>query len=483
MRKKALLLTLQRENREMEELAFSLGHDIVAQVYQGRNRPDPETFLGSGKLEEARELAAELGTTTILVNADLKPGQLSNLVRFFEDGRRKGTTREATEVYDRTRVILEIFKERAQSPEARLQVELARLHYEMPLVKEAIHLARRGERPGFLAGGEYEVDQYYDMIKRRMSKIRDDLERIRRERGTRRKHRRRGGFHLVSLAGYTNAGKSSLLTALAGTQTVIENRYFSTLATTTRRVEGARREILLTDTVGFIEALPPWLVEAFHSTLEEIALADVILLVVDASDTVPEIRRKLRTSLRVLWEFQTPQGAPDFRRLPAPLIVVLNKADAVAPEDLEARIFALRDEGLIDDQHVAVSAKARWNLDELLDRITQALPAYAHVRARLPLSSDGEAVIARFHEITDVRGFERDPVGGLARLSAECRYEDLSPLLARIDAAGGSWESEMPPAELRGKETVGSTPDPAQPAEDAPEAGGLGRGSGLADPD
>jgi len=275
---------------------------------------------------------AAMGVDLVVVNGQLKPGQIFSLQRFLAAPEGDGDER-AVEVYDRTRLILEIFRERARSPEARLQVELAQLHYDMPLVKEAISLAKKGERQAAMfGGGEYEVNQYHDMMKGRMARIRRDLEKMRLERGVRRKHRRRSGFHLVSLAGYTNAGKSSLLKALAREHTVVENRYFSTLATTTRRAsreafrkrstpqrgvdpraldareagpgagyaEGGSVQFLLTDTVGFIEDLPPWMVEAFHSTLEEIALADCILLVVDASEPVPEIERKLRSSLRVL---------------------------------------------------------------------------------------------------------------------------------------------------------------------------------------
>ena len=286
----------------MEELVFALGADLVATVYQRRPQPDPQLFLGSGKVEEARRTRSAFGAQLVIVNAALKPSQIFNLQQAFREG--LGDEAEHVEVYDRTRLILEIFRERARSPEARLQVELATLQYEMPLVKEAIHQAKRGERQaGMFGGGEYEVNQYHDMMKRRMVRIRRDLEKMRRERDLRRKHRRRGGFHLVSLAGYTNAGKSSLLKALSEKHALAENRYFSTLSTKTARAKSERREILVTDTVGFIEDLPPWMVEAFHSTLEEIALADVILLVVDATDTVEEMARRLRSSLRILWEF------------------------------------------------------------------------------------------------------------------------------------------------------------------------------------
>lgn len=325
----------------MEELIYAEGSSLVDTVHQRRSQPDPQYHLGTGKLEEARHRMHEAGATLVVVNAALKPNQIFNLQQFFAgnydgldpgrlgsrvEGRAEKTsnrTRDKTsahdiEVWDRTRLILEIFRERARSPEARLQVELAQLTYETPLVKETIHLAKKGEHPGFLGGGEYEVNQYYDMMKKRMVRIRRDLEKMRRERGLRRKHRRRGGYHLVSLAGYTNAGKSSLLRALAPAPTLVENRYFSTLSTKTRRAASDKRDILVTDTVGFIEDLPPWLVEAFHSTLEEIAFSDVTLLVLDASDPIEEMARRLRSSLRILWTFDADQQTPKMGMAHAP---------------------------------------------------------------------------------------------------------------------------------------------------------------------
>ena len=306
LQRKAILLTNRDDNSEMEELIFALGANLVGVVLQRRLHPDPQLFLGSGKTEEARELLRASGADLVVIGGNLKPIQIFNHQRFFDEGRiqRGKDAAPQVEVYDRTRLILEIFRERARSPEARLQVELATLQYEMPLVKEAIHAQRRGERQAAqFGGGEYEVNQYHDMMKKRMSRIRRDLEKMSHERGVRRKHRRRGGFHLVSLAGYTNAGKSSLLRAMSQQDALVENRYFSTLATKTARVHSDRREILVTDTVGFIEDLPPWMVDAFHSTLEEIALADVILLVLDASDSAEEMSRRLRSSLRILWQF------------------------------------------------------------------------------------------------------------------------------------------------------------------------------------
>lgn len=471
LRDKAILLTTRRDTTEMEELLRALGADLLGVCYQKRPSPDPQLFLGRGRTEDARDLLRQSGARLVVVNGHLKPGQIFNLQQFFDDARGKGRAAAASgagrvEVYDRTRLILEIFHERAQSPEARLQVELAQLTWEMPLVKEYIHLSKKGEHPGFLAGGEYEVNQYYDMMKKRMSRIRRELDRMRRERGLRRKHRRRGGFHLVSLAGYTNAGKSSLLRAMSTRDALVENRYFSTLSTKTARALSDRREILVTDTVGFIEDLPPWMVDAFHSTLEEIALADVIVLVLDASDSVPEMERRLRSSLRVLWEFDgtrqadegrggathdvarrssarlargepqlerdvsevarggtgrgelgawraglaegTSVGVSPMRRGLAPILVALNKIDQLPRAEVEAKRAALVADGWLDDDMVvAISARTGDGLPALFDKLYELIPDYDEYEVAIPPTPEGEVVIAWLHEHADVLDLTR----------------------------------------------------------------------------
>lgn len=439
LRRKALLLTTTPRTEEMAELVFALGVDVAGTVLQRRLQPDPVTYLGSGKLDEARATQRAVGAEIVIVNAALKPGQIFALQRFFADG---GAA--SVDVYDRTRLILEIFRERARSPEARLQVELAQLTYDMPLVKEAIHREKKGERQAAMfGGGEYGVEDYYNTMKKRMARIRRDLDKMRAERGVRRKHRRRGGFHLVSLAGYTNAGKSSLLRALSEKETLVENRYFSTLSTKTARAQSDRREILVTDTVGFIEDLPPWMVEAFHSTLEEIALADVILLVLDASDPPSEMSRRLRSSLRILHEFDAehepgkagPGGVP-YRRGLAPILIALNKVDRVSREDLDAKQTTLEDEGLVTPQMcVRISAKARLGLEELYARLYTLIPDYDEYEVALPLSPESEQLIGWLHANADVLDLTR---GNEVHLHFEAKRSLRSKLmqkLAEVDAS------------------------------------------------
>src|SRR5207244_721162 len=185
--------------------------------------------------------------------------------------------------------LLELFAQRASSREGKLQVELALLHYEVPLPREWIHEGDTGERPGFMAGGEQRVEAYYETVKRRMKKIRDELETIRREREVRRIVRKDRGYHLVALAGYANAGKTSLCNALTDEHLLVEDRMFSTLATTTRSLTGTRRRILLTDTIGFVDGVPLWLVEAFHATLEELLQAHLLLVLVPGAEASANI--------------------------------------------------------------------------------------------------------------------------------------------------------------------------------------------------
>jgi GTP-binding protein HflX len=466
-KRRALLLTTSRTPGEMEELLFALGVELAATVYQRRAQPDPQTYLGSGKLEEARETQRALGVDLVVVDAGLKAGQIFGLQRFFRDsegeGRREGRHAIQVEVYDRTRLILEIFRERARSQEARLQVELATLQYEMPLVKEAIHLEKRGERQAAMfGGGQYGVNEYHDMMKRRMARIRGDLDKIRLQRGVRRKHRRRGGFHLVSLAGYTNAGKSSLLRALSSTETLVENRYFSTLSTKTARAKSEKREILITDTVGFIENLPPWMVEAFHSTLEEIALADVILLVVDGSDPLPEMERRLRSSLRVLFDFQGGDALL-FRRGLSPLLVAVNKTDRLPADDLATKIGALADAGVLDPAHVvAVSAKTRAGLDELYDRLVKLIPDYDEYELALPPSPETEALLGWIYDHADVLDLTR---GNEVHLHIEAKRSLRSVLLAKLAAAGATALREV------SRQPAAPTPDPSLTLDPPPSLG------------
>ena len=301
---------------EFEELLRSAGYDVLAVVEQKREE-HPGYNIGRGKLEELRRLVRELRPDRVVFANRLTPSQAYNLWKELR-----------VDVIDRWQLVLEIFEKRAHSKEAKLQVELASLHYEIPFVKEAIRRIRLGDRAGFKGMGEYQTRQYLRHVRRRMGRIRKRLEKIREDREIRRKRREELGFLLVALAGYTNAGKSTLLNALAGERLEAGNQMFTTLDTTTRRFGLGRRRVLVTDTVGFIDNLPPFIVEAFHSTLEEIVRADVVLLVLDASEPWGEVKRKLLASLRILKELKALQK---------PTLIVMNKVDLLGREEAEEK--------------------------------------------------------------------------------------------------------------------------------------------------
>ena len=376
------------ETTEIRQLAAAAGYEVVGECTQ-RRKPDPALQLGAGKVEELTAQVLETGARTVIFDNRLGPYQVYNLGTELPDG---------VTVIDRFRLILDIFGQRAQTRKAQLQVELAELRYELPRAEAKVSLAKREERPGFMGLGEYDESREQD-IKARISNIRDELEQIEATERDRRQQRRESGFDLVALAGYTNAGKSTLMQALAADLEVGENvemhpdldptaeredRLFTTLGTTTRRLELERREALLTDTVGFISDLPHWLVESFKSTLESVYRADLVLLVVDVSEPVEEIREKLMTSHDTLYE-----------RNEAPIVTVLNKIDQIDHEDLTEKRAALK--ALAPDP-VAVSATEETNIDRLKERIQRELPERKRERLVLPMTEDTMSVVSWIHD-------------------------------------------------------------------------------------
>ena len=373
---------------EITDLAAAAGYDVVGEVTQTR-KADPSLQLGEGKVLELADLVTRTGAETVLFDNRLGPYQTYNLGRRLPDG---------TEVIDRFTLILEIFGQRAQTRKAQLQVELAELRYELPRAEAKASLAKRDEHPGFMGLGEYDESRERD-IKAQISRIRDELDRIERTEEHRRERRRDSGFDLVALAGYTNAGKSTLLRRLAADVGVEENeglhpdleataesrdQLFTTLGTTTRRADIEPRDVLLTDTVGFISDLPHWLVESFKSTLDSVYRADLVLLVVDVSEPVEEIHEKLVTSHDTLYE-----------RNEAPIVTVLNKIDRIDDEELAEKREAL---AALAPDPVAVSAREGTNVDALLARIDEALPDWQAERLVLPMTDETMSVVSWIHD-------------------------------------------------------------------------------------
>jgi len=363
-----VIISLEPDTKEMEELARSMNYSVRRTFVQKRPSPDPRFFIGSGKVDEIKQFLTTPDGKNVKIatfNSPLKPTQIFHLQNAL------GLT-----VYDRTRLILEIFSNRARSQEAKLQVELAKLEYEIPLVKEFIHRSKTGEHPGYMAGGEYPVNTYYDMITKHIKRIKEKLRTVKKDRGERRKHRRDEGFFLISIAGYTNAGKSQLLKALTKEDVIIDDRFFSTLFTITRRGEGKLGgAFLFSDTVGFIRDLPPWLIEAFNSTLEEIHLSDIIFLVVDISEYEEVIVQKVVTSYKFL---QYQDSVPS-------IILVLNKKDLVTDQEiLQKKVLKVLDGlknyniPLLD--HSVISAKNHENLEDLKLRLIDSVQKLDYIK-------------------------------------------------------------------------------------------------------
>jgi GTP-binding protein HflX len=376
------------DTEEVRDLARAAGFTVVGEVTQTR-KEDPALHMGEGKVAELAAVVEEHDATTVVFDNRIGPYQMYNLGTELPEG---------VEVLDRFKLILDIFGQRARTKKAQLQVELAELRYELPRAEAKASLAKRDERPGFMGLGEYDESREQD-IKAQISRIRDELERIEQTEEHRREQRRESGFDLVALAGYTNAGKSTLLRRLAEDLDIdenedlhpdldataeSENRLFTTLGTTTRRAAFDRRNVLVTDTVGFISDLPHWLVESFKSTLSEVYRADLVLLVVDVSDSVEEIREKLVTSHDTLYE-----------RNEAPIVTVLNKIDKVDAEELERKQEALN--ALAPDP-VAVSAKDGENIAELQARIDAELPDWLHERLVIPMTDDTMSLVSWLHD-------------------------------------------------------------------------------------
>ncbi|WP_456366625.1 GTPase HflX [Thermococcus sp.] len=414
---------------EFEELLRSAGYDVLAVVEQ-RREEHPGYNIGRGKLEELKELVRELRPDRVVFANRLTPSQAYNLWKELR-----------VDVIDRWQLVLEIFERRAHSKEAKLQVELASLHYEIPFVKEAIRRIRLGDRAGFKGMGEYQTRQYLRHVRRRMGRIRKRLEKIREDREIRRERREELGFLLVALAGYTNAGKSTLLNALAGETLEAGNQMFTTLDTTTRRFGLGRRRVLVTDTVGFIDNLPPFIVEAFHSTLEEIVRADVVLLVIDASESWGEVKRKLLASLKILKELKALQK---------PTLIVMNKVDLLERDEAEEkrrRVVELRELYAPSVRGVVMVSAKEKELEELykaLENLIPHLPKYRPLEVVVPSGTDPARVVSFIESVGKVLGVDySNPVRVRALLPLGA-LKELGNLGVKVEALNEADHGEEP---------------------------------------
>lgn len=303
---------------ELERLLETAGGSCFAKVVQNKDHPDPRTCVGSGKVAEIRDLCARCGIDLVIFDTELSPAQIRNL----EDG-----IGDEVRVIDRSMLILDIFALHAVTGEGKLQVELAQLKYTAPrLIGKGAELSRLGGGIGTRGPGESKLESDRRHMKRRIAALEAELEALERSRRTIRAARDRSGLSKVAIVGYTNAGKSTLLNRLTDAGILAEDKLFATLDPTTRKLElPDGTDVLLTDTVGFIRKLPHHLVHAFRSTLEEAVSADVLAVVVDASD--PEYRAQLETTEALLEEL----GASG-----KPTLYVFNKCDKGAAESFRA---------------------------------------------------------------------------------------------------------------------------------------------------
>ncbi len=374
---------------ELGLLTQAAGAVVVGSVIQERPRRDPATLIGRGKVEDVARLSDERAANLLVFDDELSPAQQRNV-----------EAAASRKTIDRTQLILDIFARRARTREGRLQVELAQLDYLLPrLAGRGVLLSRLGGGIGTRGPGETKLETDRRRIRQRIQSIRREIERVRRERRTRREGRARGAAPVVALVGYTNAGKSTLFNALTRSDAVVSDQLFMTLDPLVRRLRlGAGRELLLVDTVGFIQKLPHQLVAAFRATLEEVVQADLLLHVVDAS--AEDVEEREAAVDAVLEEI----GAGENAR-----IVVLNKLDRTPP----ARARALRE---ARPGSVVVSARTGEGLPTLLEDLTARLALVARsVRLRFR-STDRKGIAAVY---TSGRVLSHEVVGEDAFLQAE----------------------------------------------------------------
>ncbi|MER5181930.1 GTPase HflX [Streptomyces sp. NPDC002896] len=402
---------------ELAALAETAGALVLDGVIQRRDKPDPATYIGSGKAQELRDIVLETGADTVVCDGELTPGQLIHLEDVVK-----------VKVVDRTALILDIFAQHAKSREGKAQVSLAQMQYMLPRLRgwgQSLSRQMGGGGSGSSGGGmatrgpgETKIETDRRRIREKMAKMRREIADMKTGREIKRQERRRNKVPSVAIAGYTNAGKSSLLNRLTGAGVLVENALFATLDPTVRRAETpSGRLYTLADTVGFVRHLPHHLVEAFRSTMEEVGDADLILHVVDGAHPAPE------EQLAAVREVVRDVGATD-----VPEIVVINKADAADPLVLQRLLR-------IEKRSIAVSARTGQGIDELLALIDDVLPRpEVEIEALVPYSLG--RLVSRAHAEGDVISEDHTPEGTLlkARVHEELAAE-LAPYVLALPGA------------------------------------------------
>lgn len=348
----AILITYDNADSLKEALGLcdAAGYE-VRKIIQHRILNKSKYGLGEGKVEELKEMLGTVKPDVIIFDEILKPSQNYNLASTLK-----------TNILDREALILEIFERRAKSSESTLQVKMAQLRYEMSRAKEKVRLAKMGEQPGFMGIGKFEVDIYFNDIKNRMNGVKAKLAKSSTQRALHRQARKRFGFKTISLAGYTSAGKTTLFNILTGEEKEESPKLFTTLSTTTRKINLKNTEVLISDTVGFISRLPAYMVQAFKSTLEELVYTDVVIVVIDVSDTAFELRKKFKSCISTLDEIGVDKDK---------MIFVLNKSDLISREETLERAKQL---GLTENKKwLAISSTTGFNVAQLKDLVYRVL--------------------------------------------------------------------------------------------------------------
>ena len=352
MKKSILITSFSEEDiKEAKSLADAAGYSVEKIINQ-RHLAKSKYGIGIGKAEEVREIIKQMKTDVIIFDSVLKPSQQYNLTSICK-----------IEVIDRERLILEIFERRASSTESRIQIKLAQLQYDMVRVKEKVRLSKVGEQPGFFGMGKYDADVYYLDIKKRAATLKRKLQKEETRRNLYRIQRTRAGLKTISLSGYTSAGKTTLFNTLTGESKTTGQGMFTTLSTSTRAINLLAGRVLVSDTVGFISKLPAYMIDAFKSTLHELTYSCLVILVIDVSDPLEEIKKKLDSSIGILNELKVPLTR---------VIYVLNKIDLVTADDAIDKSSLL---GLVDQSQLKlqVSAKTGYNINQLKFLVAQLI--------------------------------------------------------------------------------------------------------------
>ena len=333
---------------EAESLAESAGYSVVRTVTQ-KHLTRSKFGIGSGKAEEVRELIKSLNIEFVLFDEILKPTQQYNLAKLCE-----------ADIIDREKLILEIFRLRANTEESKIQIKLAELHYEAVRIKEKVRLAKRGEQPGFFGLGKYDADVHLLDIRRRISVLRKKLLKEEKRKLLQRTGRARSGFPTVSIIGYTSVGKTTLFNLLTGESKLAGIELFTTLSTSSRIVNIKGNNVMFSDTVGFISKLPAYMIDAFKSTLQELIFSNIILLVLDISQSYEMIKKQLSSSFTVLIHLGVSN---------AKIIYVFNKTDLVSLQEAREKCkqLGLLNEG--NNKAILISSKTGMNINALLETI------------------------------------------------------------------------------------------------------------------